>query len=373
MRTTVPAGALPWVVALALSAPAVAAPVTPRDTATSALERAAFVALPAVYNVSGDILIEAIVTGSRRIPIGRTLPIHGTAFGVAQNRVVTALHLVAPPTARILDELGALDVQGLPTDPSTARVITRRVTKVTLTRAQAEASAFACAGEVPTTIAAAVGRAATNADDDLVLLKINDPNAPTLSLNDDQNAGRRVAAIGFGGQSSEIPAIRDGTVIGPARIQANDAFTTIEIDILRGDSGAPVIDEHGQSHGMVLRRETDATKPVMAQAKSVRRLLDADGVTNRESAATTDFRTAMATFWDRDYALAERRLAALAQTYTSAALARCEGRQAAALANASYERAGPSRARAAILALGAMAALAAALLGILRVRRHPLE
>ena len=373
MRVTVSAGALPWCLALALAAPGAAEPVTPRDTATDALERAAFIALPAVYNVTGDLRIAAIVTDGRRIRVDRTVPIRGTAFGVAPDRVVTALHLVRPPTALVLADLAALGVHGLPTDPSTTRVIAKPVTRVTLTRAQAAGSAFTCAGEVPTTITATVGRPAANPEDDLVLLTITAPNAPTLTLNDDQHAQTSVAAIGFGDQSSAIPAIRTGKIIGPARIDANDAFATVEIEVLRGDSGAPVIDERGQARGVVLRRETDETKPVMAQAKSVRRLLTADGVTNLESAETTGFRTAMAAFWDRDYALAERRLTAVTQTYTDAALARCEARQAHALAAARYEISGPSRTRAAILALGAMATLAAALLGIVRVRRHPLD
>ena len=373
MRVAVSAGALPWCVALAMAVPAVAEPVTPRDTATDALERAAFVALPSVYSVSGDLRIQAIVAGGRRIRIGQTLPIRGTAFGVAPDRVVTALHLVRPPKARVLDDLAALGVQGLPTDPSTTRVISKPVTHVTLTRAQAAGAALTCAGAVPNAITATVGRTASNPEDDLVLLTIKAPNAPTLALNDDQHARTPVAEIGFGDQNDAIPAIRAGTIIGPARIDANDAFATVEMDVLRGDSGAPVIDEDGQSRGVVLRRETDQTKPVMAQAKSVRRLLTADGVTNQESAATTGFRTAMAAFWDRDYALAERRLTEVLQTYPDAALARCEARRAHGLALAGYEISGSSRTRAAILALGAMATLAAALLGIVRVRRHPLD
>ena len=111
----------------------------------------------------------------------------------------------------------------------------------------------------------------------------------------------------------------------------------------------------------------------MAQAKSVRKLLEADGATNVETIATTDFRAAMAAFWSRDYVVAADRLAALAPTYTDAALVRCEQQQAAALATAGYAISGPSTTRSAILALGAMATLVAALLGILRVRRHPLD
>jgi hypothetical protein len=373
MRVTVSAGVLPWCVALAMAAPALAEPVTPRDTATDPLERAAFVALPAVYSVSGNLRVVAIVTGGRRIRIDRTVPIRGTAFGVAPNRVVTALHLVRPPKARVLDDLTALGVRGLPTDASTARIISKPVTHVGLTSAQAAGSALTCAGTVPSTLTATVGRAAANPQDDLVLLTITSPKAPTLTLNDDQHAGTPVAEIGFGDQRGAIPAIRAGTIIGAARINANDAFATVAIDVLRGDSGAPVIDERGQSRGVVLRRETDQTKPVIAQAKAVRRLLAADDLTNLESAATTGFRTAMAAFWDRDYALAERRLTAVTQTYPRGALARCEARQAHALAIARYAISGSSRTRAALLAFGWTATLVAALLGIARVRRHPLD
>jgi hypothetical protein len=81
----------------------------------------------------------------------------------------------------------------------------------------------------------------------------------------------------------------------------------------------------------------------------------------------------MMAFWARDYRQAERRLTALTDAYTDTALIRCERDRAAALATTAYTISGPSRTRGAILALGAMAALAAAILGILRVRRHPLD
>ncbi len=374
MHVTAPAGALLWILAsAAIAASAVAVPITPRDTATDALERAAFVALPAVYDVDGKIRIEAVVAGGKRIAVDRSIEIHGTAYGVAPNRVVTALHLVAPPTARVLDELTALDVQGLPRDPATTRIIATAVTQLTLTRAQAEASAVACAGVVPTPIMATVVRTATNPQDDLVLLKINAPDAPTLLLDDGQTADTPIAVIGFGGQQSAIPAIRTGAVKQSAAIATNDAFATITVDVVRGDSGAPAVDDHGHSRGVVLRRETEQTEPVMAQAKSVRKLLEADGATNGETIATTGFRAAMAAFWSRDYVVAADRLAALVPTYADAALVRCEQQQAAALATAGYAISGPSTTRSAILALGAMATLVAALLGILRVRRHPLD
>ena len=360
-------------VSLALVSEAAAVNLTPSDTATSALERAAFVALPAVYDVRGTIRVTAIVTAGRRRTVDHTLQIHGTAFGVAPKRVVSALHLVSPANERLLDELRTLGVPNLPDDPAAARVVTDPVTRVTLRRARTAASAFACAGVVPPPIPAQVGLASANPDDDLVLLNIEDVDAPTLALDDSQTTDTRVAAIGFGDQESAIPVIRTGSVNQTAAIADNERFATIDIAVVRGDSGAPVIDEAGRSHGVVLRRESGETPPVMAQAASVRTLLAADGTSNRETAATTDFRAAMDTFWARDYPLAQGRLEALAKQSPAAALARCEAQQAGQLAAAPYGISGPSRTRNAVLAFGAMAALAAAILGIMRVRRQRLD
>mgnify|MGYP006369651679 CR=1 FL=1 len=123
--------------------------------------------------------------------------------------------------------------------------------------------------------------------------------------------------------------------------------------------------------GALLRFSCEAG-PIIAGASAVRRLLEADGTANQEVLATTRFREAMAAFWARDYVLAERRLAAVTAGFADSALARCEQRRAAALAAAPYVIARPSRGRRAILAFGAIATLAAAILGIVRIARHPL-
>ncbi len=369
MRATGLAGVLPWGLAAAIVAPAMAAPVAPRDTATSALERAAFVALPAVYEVRGQIRIDAVLVGRRRVRVGDTVPIRGTAFGVAPGRVVTALHLVRPPPPVILDELLARGMQNLPDDLATARIIAQPVTRVTLTRAR---SAAECPEGAPTAIEAIVGTA-TDTNGDLVLLEIADRRAPTLALDDGHTTKTPVAAIGFGDQRGATPVIREGTVIAAAAIGQDDRFATLDVEVLRGDSGGPVVDIDSRAHGVVLRREAGQTAPVMAQAKSVRELLAQDELENQRSQTTTDFRDAMTSFWARDYRTAEHRLAALTDAYTDTALIRCERERAAVLATTPYTIFGPSRMRRAILALGAMAALAAAILGILRVRRHPLD
>ncbi len=366
MRGTIRGALLPWVVVVAFAAPAVAAPSAPRDTATSALERAAFIALPAVYEVRGELQIDAIVAGRRRIPVDRTVPFRGTAFGVAPGRVVTALHLLRPPTQTILDELRTGGLQNLPDASATTRVLTQPVTTVTLTRAR---SASECLEGAPTAIAADVVTA-TDTNGDLVLLTIDDLAAPTLTLDDGLTAETPVAVVGFGDQQGATPAIRRGTVTAAAAIGQDDRFATLDVAIVRGDSGGPVVDIDGHSRGVVLRRATDEVAPVMAQAKSVRELLARDDLIAVPSLTTTRFREAMAAFWARDYRTAQQRLSALTGAYTDTALIECEHDRAAALAATAYAISGPSPTRRAILALGAMATLAAGILGVLRVRRH---
>lgn len=369
MRVTLPAGTLVAAVAAALGATASTAAVLPHDNATAALERAAFVALPAVYEVRGDIQIDAIDTGARRISVNRRIPFRGTAFGVAPGRVVTALHLISPPVGLVLDELRALGVR-LPAATPKTRLLAQPVTTVTLTRAR---SASECLEGAPTPIPADVVET-TDVNGDLALLEIADTGAPTLDLDDGQTAQTPVAAIGFGDQGGATPAIRLGTVSATAAIGQDDRFAILDVAVVRGDSGGPVVDVDGRSHGVVLRRATDQVRPVMAQAKSIRELLADDNITAAgPSGATRDFRDAMTAFWAREYAVAERRLGALEERFTDTALIRCERTRAATLATSPYAISGPSRLRGAILALGAMAAIAAAILGILRVRRQPLE
>ena len=370
MRVTRATRTLVVTAAAAFGVPASATAVLPRDSATVALERAAFIALPAVYEVRGEIRIDAIDMGDRRIGVNRTIPLRGTAFGVAPGRVVTALHLIRPPVDRVLDELRTLGVQRLPTATQATRVVAQPVTTVTLARAR---SASECLEGAPTAIPADVVQT-TDANGDLVLLEIADTAAPTLDLDDSQTAETAVAAIGFGDQGDATPAIRTGTVSATAAIGQDDRFAILDVPVVRGDSGGPVVDVAGRSRGVVLRRATDQVEPVMAQAKSVRELLAQDDITAAgPSDATDDFRDAMTAFWARDYTVAERRLGTLTETFTDTALIRCERARAATLATTSYAISGPSRLRGAILALGVMAAVAATILGILRVRRQPLE
>jgi len=339
------------------------------DLAVTPLERAAFVATPAVYDLRASVQIDALIVDDRRVPVRRNIPVRGTAFGVAPGRVVAARHVLVPPQTQLIeDAIDAARLSGIPTDLTRVRAIVRLPRRVSLMRSGvAEA-----AGDPASTVTASVKRLSEEVTD-LALLAITDLDAPTLALDDTLTTGTPVASIGFGGQRGAIPAVRLGTLDGPRLIQGtdNDGFGGFDGEVLRGDSGAPVVDADGQAHGVVLRRRR-ATAPVIARAEAVRDLLEVDGATAGESASTSDFRTAMEAFWRRDYRSAADRLEMLRDADPAAALVRHEHGRATALADADYALRAPSRARGVILAIGVMATLSAAALGAMRIRRQPL-
>jgi hypothetical protein len=368
MRSHVRATLIAAAATIGASAPACAAAVAD-DRAVMPLERGAFVAMPAVYDLLADLRVEALVVDGRRVPINRGIPIKGTAFGVAPGRVIAARHVVAPTPKQLVDEIVAVTgLAGIPSDPARVRIVGLRRT-LSLVGART-----AVGGAIPATqpIAAKLGRY-TDEEGDLALLEITDLDAPTLALDDTLTRGTPVATIGFGGQPTAIPAVRLGTLDGPRRIEDtdNDGFGAFDGAVLRGDSGAPVVDVDGRAHGVVLRLRTN-TAPVIARAEAVRRLLEADDATSGESPVITDFRTAMLAFWRRDYPSAAKSLSLLNDANPNVPLVRQQHARATALVDSGYELRRPSPARRAILAIGVMATLTAAALGALRIRRQPL-
>ena len=367
MRTPLLAG---LAVLLLLAATASAAPAVADDRARTPVERGAFVAMPAVYDLLATLRVEALVVdGRRRVPIDQSIPVRGTAFGVAPGRVVAARHVVAPTARELIDDVVvATGLTGIPADRTRVRIIGLHRT-LSLVPARTAAG-----GAIPAAqpIVAQLGRT-SDTQGDLALLTIGDPRAPTLALDDGLTRGTPVAVVGFGDQPAAIPAVRLGRLDGPRRIERtdNEGFGAFDGEVLQGDSGAPVVDAGGRAHGVVLRLRT-RTAPVIARAEAVRRLLAADSLTSRESPTISDFRTAMLAFWRRDYRAAASELAVLGDADHDAPLVRQEHARATTLVDTAYELRAPSRRRAAILGIGAMATLVAAALGVMRLRRQPL-
>lgn len=359
--------------ALVLLAPAgaVAASTDPsgvNDQAQTPLERAAFIALPATYQVNVTIRIRGIRTGRQITPLDRELNLEGAAFGVASEYLVTARHLVAPSNARLLDELGRDDL-----DPGTSRVLADPVESVTLWQASTERAATEATDAAP--IRGDVGDATTRRLSDpltdLALIRIADSAAPTLRLDDGASAGTEVAMLGFGGAGPlrAIPTVRFGSLLGIPPVEGTDArpFVALDLPVALGDSGAPVVGATGRVHGVVLRRgggdDTDPSiPPVMARADAVRSLLRDAGVRNEESSATMTFRRGMEAFWRRDYAEAAEILGGL-----SSPLARYQESHAGRLASARYTLTSTPSPRGVAISLGLAAALLAGMLALIRM------
>lgn len=358
---------------IAALAAVIAAPVARAasvdDRAATPLERGAFVAASAVYDLVMKQPVDALVVNGRRVAVGRTVEIRGTAFGVAPGRVVAAQHVVSPTRGALLEEVAALTGLPVPADPSTVRILPGGPRSLTLVPAHAAGDPRAHSAPGITTRIARRSDSVT----DLVLLEIPNPDAPTLALNDTLTRGVAAAVVGVGSQPPAVPAVRIGTLDGPRVIERtdNDGFGGFEGEVLRGDSGAPVVDADGQAHGVVLRLRRESA-PVIARAESVRALLAADGTAPGESPATRELRDAMAAFWRREYGQAATSLALLLEANPDLPLVARELVRATALEGAEYTVHPPSRPRGVILAIGAMATLSAIALGAIRIRRQPL-
>ena len=377
MRPSVSAGLLALVLAVPVSgaigaegaASSVVEPVVaaPADIAPDPLRRAALVALPATYHVEVRFHVDALISGGRRIPIGRDVGFRGGAFAVAPGFVVTARHLIAPTNDRLVEAaLGTLAPAARP-----VRAVVSGPVRVTLTRARTDSTDGAA--DAPRDVAATVLDAGDPVTD-LALLRIGAASGPTLALDDSLTAGTSVAGIGFGSAAGPVPTLRLGTLSGQGAVRGapeDRRLAPIALAVEHGDSGGPVIDDRGHVRGVILRRASGPTPPVMASANALRRLLAAHDVAATESAETTAFRDAMDAFWERRYALASARLSALGERYPDAALVRLESRRADALATGVYTLDGPSRIRGAVLATGAMAMLCLAILMLIRMRRLP--
>ncbi len=360
-----------------LAAAAVAGqPLTVDDTAQAAVERAAFVALPATYELRAAIRVVALVAGRRRLPIGRDLEFRGSAFGVAPGRVATARHLVVP-SARTLATAAIETFRPPGLDASTPglRVVARPVA-VTLTRARTEATALEIPRR-PVPIAATL--LGSDRAGDVALLSTPDVHAPALALFDDVRSGVRVALVGFGAGARAVPAVRAATLDGLRRTArtGDRRYGGLREDVVRpGDSGGPVVDDQGRARGIVLRAQTGRASAVVGRTQTIRDLLDShpDPAAPAPNETTREFRQAMELFWRRDYPRAATRLAELEARYRDAALVTYERTRAERLAGATYTVDGPARARAALLAFAATALIVAVVLGALRVslpRRRP--
>lgn len=313
----------------------------PSDRSVTELERAAFVALPAIYQVRAEFAIVTARQGTRVVTIGRKFVIAGTAFGVGPGRVVTAKHVVDPSDQRLFDELSERGPELRNLDPGATR-ITRRLLGVVLTPARPAGMSDARVEPFAATV-----RRTSDGVSDIALLATADERAPTLALSDLTLAGTPIATVGFGGRTDGAPGVglgRIGPLLDPIESD-NDTLRAITTEVVRGDSGGPVMAVDGTVRGMVVRRRNGDFPAAMVDAGAIRALMRADGLVPGRSDTELRFADAMARFWARDYRGAEVELRGVARLRPGTGWIADEASRAAAFASAAYrlERVTPWR------------------------------
>ena len=366
-----------------------AAAAVPYDLSADPLDRAALLALPSVYRVDVTIRVDALRAGDGR-PIrlpraARIVREAGTAFAVAPDGwLATARHVASPAKATIarlayqekliaedrphgdavvdtlLKKIGPLQVD--------ARVLPLRVRP-----------ADADGGPVGTRYQVMDRQLSDDAD--VALIQIGAPAAPTLGLDEAASIGTPVVTVGFGSGGAfgdaargELePVVRRGTLGRSATLEKampQREVIVLNVPVQGGDSGAPVVDEHGLVHGMVVLRLTEGavSRGVAERATEIRQLLDAHGLKPGPDPAAAAFREAMGAFWSLDMNAARTGFRATLAAFPGHTLARREAARAAALEDAGVRLEGRPRRRGALLALGILAAAVAAGFGIALLR-----
>lgn len=358
-----------------------AAAAVPYDLSADPLDRAAILALPSVYRVDVTIRVDAL-RGRDGRPItlprdARTVREAGTAFAVAPGGwLVTARHVAAPAKTTIarlayqqkliaedrphgdavvdnlLKSVGPLQVD--------ARVLPLRVRPAD-PGGGGEGTRYRAMDVVP------------SEDADVALVQVDAPAAPTLGLDEAASLGTPVVTVGFGSGSAfgaaargELePVVRRGTLGRNATLEKTVPTRDVimlNVPVQGGDSGAPVVDERGLVHGMVILRLTEGgvNRGVAERATEIRRLLDEEGLKPGPDPAAAAFREAMGAFWNLDMESARAGFRTALTAFPAQTLARREAARAATLEDADVRLEGRPRRRGALLALGILAAAVAA-------------
>ena len=373
--------------ALLLAAPAASGAPDLGALAGDALDRAATLALPAVYRVETTVRLEGLVTaagtGVDLPPGARTVRDVGTAFGVAPGgMVVTAAHLASPrgeslaraAYRRKLIEENRPQSEEIARDwveANGARPSGVEVTRLVLIQADAGAGARDAVTFRPQV--RRIDRAA-----DLALLRIREArSAPALPLQTSATIGTPVATIGFGTGSAFTapdrghlePAVRKGE-LGPSGEAKDDLpgeiLTAVTTEIEDGDSGGPVVDADGHVRGVVIFSSADGG--IMQRAAAVREVLQDAGIRPRAGETDRRFRDALARFWALDFAPAERGFARTSRAFASHTLAGALRERASSLRAAEFRLTAPRRTQAFLLALGVVSAIAALACGLALAR-----
>jgi hypothetical protein len=372
-----------------LAAAAVAAALVPAAPAAGAslgaldgdpLDRAAAMALPAIYRVDSEVAFDGLVDeDGAPFPVPpRALRLReiGTAFGAGRGgHIVAAAHVALPSDLNLA--LGALRLKDADRGVErTSRELQKeikdrglrpvRVRRIGLVVRQADAGAGG--GRRYRASLVRVDRAA-----DLALIRLSGAaTAPVLPVLASVSEGTPVVTLGFGtgvtfttaAEQGPVPAVRQGRLgatvkAGPGGAVPGKLVTRVDTLVRDGDSGGPVVDDAGRVRGVILLTDTRSGGGLIMPSREVSRLVRDAGVDPEPGAGDDTYRQGLRELWALDFPAARRSFAAAAKAFPAHTLAGALAKRATALETAEFRVAGERRPQAFLLALGIVSAIAA--------------
>jgi len=357
------------------------------------LERAALVAMPAVWRVEVTAQLTGLKTKDGRVitlpPRARTVSREGTAFAVTPDGfLITATHVVQP-TADDLAEAAYFQYLAFSGKPHSPRIAANWVeeneaTPIGMKPVERVVRPVA-AGE-----AAKVNRGVaprvieTDEMRDIAVLRVpNIDNAPSLRLDPAIDSGTPIATLGFGDadpfaepqHGALVPAVRLGTTerTGKTDTDPPRTLTIITNEVQKGDSGGPAVDEEGRVRGVVLIKRA-AGGGAMAPTDEIFWVLDRAGVRPWEGRTQLVWREALGRAERFDLPGARADLRRTLASYPAHGLAAYEIERVAELSDARLALAGEPWYRSGLVAAGITALIIAGVLAALlwkAVNRSP--
>jgi len=284
----------------------------PDPLAADPLNRAALIAMPAIWRVEVSTSMTGLRTKSGEViplpPRARTVSREGTAFAVTPDGyLVTALHVIQP-TADDLAQAAYFQYLAYSGKPHSAQLAARWVkdnqaTPVGLAPVQRVVRGAAAGAAARTNRGAAPQIIETDEVRDIAVLRVpNVKDTPSIGLDRGLDPGTPVATLGFGDEDpfadpqrgALVPAVRFGVMGETGEMEDNPLriLTLITNEVQKGDSGGPAVDRNGRARGVVLIKRA-AGGGAMAPTDEILRVLDRANIRGWEGRSQVLFREAV--------------------------------------------------------------------------------
>lgn len=365
----------------------------PDPLAADPLNRAALIAMPAVWRVEVTTSMTGLRTKSGTVislpPRARNVSREGTAFAVTPDGyLVTALHVIQP-TADDLAQAAYFQYMAFSGKSHSMKAAAQWVkdnepVPVGLAPVQRVVRASAAGPAARTNRGASPEVIETDELRDIAVIRVpNVTDTPSIGLDRGIDPGTPVATLGFGSddpfaapqRGALVPAVRFGVIGETGGMEKNPLriLTLISNDIQKGDSGGPAVDRQGRARGVVLIKRA-AGGGAMAPTDEILRVLDRANIRGWEGRTQSLYRDAVDRVTRFDLAGARADFRRTLASYPAHGLAAYEIAQLDDLQRARLSLAGEPWYRGGLVAAGITALVIALILAVLlwkAVNRSP--